>query len=1096
MLDLTFLGYQGRSAFHRNHMPEFDSTQRSAVESGNKTVIVTGPPGSGKTSIIEGRFEHLLRDKGAPLSSILVFTFSAATAARMRRRFEKIIGGSYCELWAHTYQSFARHAIKEFALTSRGEGGGAPASPVFITPFKEYLIVKELLRSEQRRLGSDLKGLASKDGLAREVTDFFNLLAQNLITPDDFAGMARSLTPRLNDLARLYSTYSDYLSEKNWIGPGASVGRAVRVLENHPEFLLESRSRFQHILADEFQELDPAQMRLFELLASKETSLFLAGDEDQRIYRFRGSATDQFRRIRNLRPDAETIRLGNSYRLSAKMATATANVIRHNHENAGETHGFESTSGIKVSHPYTDAIEQAYDVARSIKRRALDGGGPEAAPAYSDFAVLCRSTARSAVALEEAFSYYEVPYTLYNSTNFYRHPMTRCVAAFIRLFVDPGDDSSLLRVLSLPSLGIDAVELRRIINNLSRARGQSLYEALNASSVGAEDGETADALRNFFDYFENARKRIDDIDCPSAFAQSIMQDFFFGDILSADDQLIGSRAAGSLSLLHEVVRDIEGVFNTMRGACTLTDVAENMEHAFAHFSSQQENDPADERAEGVAIMTVHQAKGMEFPYVYLVDMTDEFFPRLGRSSTLLEGASASRLASALEKQKRKAPMGHTAARITLSVGEQLQEERRLAYVALTRASRELVVCYTEESNVAEPVQPSPFIDELLGKSQEDDATDDGVSETPSEAPPVDALSSLRLALNEQEIEGALRECVGGVSDAKAGARLSGLFESLGLDTGFICEKAPFEPDPERALDLCGHVYSASQLKTYLDCPRKFYFEKLLRIAPERPEDFGLGQLIHRALELFHKDGRNVSGEVSALEEEMKRIFQTIWNGRRGNDDGAPFRENYPTILQQTTIERRAWEILGRYIHTETRPAAKESADRKIIACESSMKFEVGGHKFVARIDRIDSVGTGHRIIDYKTSAASVMGSATIKKKFINVDDKDDYIPQDFQLPLYLLAARSEGYNPVELTYYWLSQTDSKGMFKRSGLGVGEGGPDFLTNEDVEAAERNIVGVVEQISSGNFRPDPSSSYGCRRCAFNPICGVDGKDDNDK
>jgi DNA helicase-2/ATP-dependent DNA helicase PcrA len=1071
-------------------MPDFDSRQRSAIETGKDTVIVNGPPGSGKTSILEGRFEYLLKDRGAPLSSILIFTFSAATVARLRRRFEEIIGGSYCELWAHTYQSFARHIIKEFTQTSRSEGGAAHGASVFITPFKEYLIVKELLRSEQRRLGSDLKGLASKDGLAREVTDFFNLLSENLITADAFAGMAQGLTPRVNDLARLYSMYADYLSEKNWIGPGASVGHAVRLLENHQEFLLEIRSGFQHILADEFQELDPAQMRLFELLASKDKTLFLAGDEDQRVYRFRGSMMDQFGRIRELRPEAETLRLENSYRLSAEMATASANLIRHNREDPGKARECESLSGVKVSQPYSDSIEQAYAVARDIKWRALDGGGPGAAPAYSDFAVLCRSAARSSPALEEAFSYYEVPYTLYNSTSFYKHPVTRCVAAFIRLFVDADDDPSLLRVLSLPSLEVDAVELKRIITNMSRSRGQSLYEALKGASSTLDDGRTAGGLRKFFDYFEDARKRIDDSDCPAAFVHAIMQDFFFGDILSAENILNASRDAGDLSLLHEVVRDIEGVFDTMRGRCNLSDVAENMEHAFAHFSSQQENNPANERAEGVAIMTVHQSKGMGFPYVYLVDMTDEFFPRLGRSATLLEGKSASRLSSALAKYNRSGPAGHDSPKIKLSIDEQLQEERRLAYVALTRASRELVVCYTEESHFSELAQPSPFINEFLGRSDEGDEA----PETSSDSPPVDALSALRLALNEQEIENALRECVGGVSDAKAKERLSTLFESLGLDAGFICEKAPFEADPELALDLSGHVYSASQLKTYLDCPRKFYFEKILRIAPERPEDFGFGQLIHSVLEAFHKDGRNISGEASALEGEMKRIFEAIWNGTGDSRDA--FRDKYPAVLQQTTIERRAWELLSRYIETETRYAAGETAPPEIIACESSIEFKVGSHDFIARIDRIDRIATGHRIIDYKTSAASIMRPATIKKRFINLDDTDDYTPQDFQLPLYLLAARSKGFDPVELSYYWLSQTDSKGMFKRSGLGVGEGGPDFLMDKDIEAAERNILAVVDQISSGKFRPEAASSYGCGRCDFNRVCGGGGRDDDDE
>ena len=1069
-------------------MFELDSTQRRAVESGSKTVFVTGPPGSGKTRCIAGRFEYLLKSQNIPLSSIIVFTFSAAPVAHLRRAVESIIGGSYRELWIHTYHSFAGHILSLHAMTPSSAGKKTSTAPIQVTPFSAYLVAKELLRIEQRNLKSDLKKVALKDGLAREIADFFGLLGQNLVMPDQFAKMSRNLPPRIKDLALLYSAYSDYFSKRNWVCPGDSVARAVEILQTDPDFAGELQRKFQHILVDEFQELDPGQLRLIELLVSGETSLFLAGDEDQRIYRFRGSLTDQIHRIIHRRPDAESIQLKKSFRLTPEICKASENLIAHNRATVKDEASASSEAEIDVI-SYSDSIEQAYDVARNIKRRVLDGADSEHSPEYSDFAVICRSTSRSGPALEEAFSFYSVPFILYNSTSFYRHPMTRCVAAFIRLLVDPSDDSSLLRVLNIPKFGLNAVSLKRTINERPKAQGESLFEMLKkvAATGAAEDEETTQGLTRFFDYFEDIRKQAIDTNCPSSVVHSIMQDLFFGGILANEDVPTGVRDARNLRLLYEVMSDIEGVFAGMRNRYTLADFAEHMEHAFAHFSSQQENDPADDPVEGVRILTVHQAKGMEFPFVYLVDATEEYFPRLGRSMTLLDGRSLGRMNKAFSALEGDDKTRSFVPELSLSMDEQLQEERRLAYVAITRAQERLVVCYTQESNLSESVQPSPFIQEFLGI---DEAL--GLErETTPDKNPAEPLSQLHAALNAQEIETALRQCLGNVMpDVDKRHRISGKLESLGLDSNFICDESPFEAKPERAIDLSGHVYSASQLSTYLTCPRMFYYDRLLRVAPERPEDFGLGQLIHNTLEHFHNDIRSFKAEPGMLQTAMENSFRTVWNGGGRNNMREAFREKYSAALQQAAVERRAASILRRYIDTEI----QEAPDREVVACEERVTFKVGDYDFVARIDRIDSAAEGHLIIDYKTSSSSVMKAITIKKKFVNVDGGPDYRPKDFQLPLYLMAARAAGYDPIELVYYWLSQEDSHGMFKRSSVCVGENGPDFLSAEEIASAEDNIIDVVKRIAAGDFEPVPVVSYECTRCAFASVC-TNGEEDSD-
>jgi ATP-dependent helicase/DNAse subunit B len=308
-----------------------------------------------------------------------------------------------------------------------------------------------------------------------------------------------------------------------------------------------------------------------------------------------------------------------------------------------------------------------------------------------------------------------------------------------------------------------------------------------------------------------------------------------------------------------------------------------------------------------------------------------------------------------------------------------------------------------------------------------------------------------------------------------------------LDAGFICRESPFEKEPERSLDLSAHKYSASQLATYLTCPRRFFYEKLLRIAPERPEDFGLGELIHRVLEQFHATVKHFSAERAFLEDALLKVFFGIWHGDPAGSEeqreGAFYRQ-YPTALQRETIRRRSEDILRRYVRTEM----SQSYDNEIIECEKNIDFLVGDYPFVARIDRIDAVSGGHYVIDHKTSASGPMGAKTIKKKFLNVDDDPAFAPQDFQLPLYMQAARSAGFKPVKLMYYWLARETAAGMFKKSSLDIGDDAPDSLSDDEIKTIEETIVDIVGQICEGEFASEPKASYECTRCSFDFMCDV--------
>jgi RecB family exonuclease len=347
-------------------------------------------------------------------------------------------------------------------------------------------------------------------------------------------------------------------------------------------------------------------------------------------------------------------------------------------------------------------------------------------------------------------------------------------------------------------------------------------------------------------------------------------------------------------------------------------------------------------------------------------------------------------------------------------------------------------------------------------------------------------------MNFQEIESALRTCMAQCPPCAGDMpALSSLFRSLDLDEDFICKEVPFAQEAPRALDLSKHIYSASQLHTYLACPRRFYYEKILKIAPERPEDFGLGQLVHAVLERFHEKVKSFSEVPEALVDSLNTTFRVVWLGGSDGDGRDAFSSQFGTVLQRSAIEHKAMAILDRYLRTEI----AQSQETEIVVCEKSVDFQIADYQFTARIDRVDRLAAAHCIIDYKTSASGPQKAATIKKQFLNIDGVDKYAPTDYQLPIYVFAARSAGFTPVELTYYWLAQEDAKGMFKRATLCVGNGGADCLSNEELRIVERDIAGVIGRIVAGDFEPRPRQSYDCRWCSFDIICSSQGEGDDE-
>jgi ATP-dependent exoDNAse (exonuclease V) beta subunit len=779
----------------------------------------------------------------------------------------------------------------------------------------------------------------------------------------------------------------------------------------------------------------------------------------------------------------EEYALEKSYRLPARLWDAACGLIGSAAESAVEAGASEVLRVMR----HKDPVEQAYEVAREIKQAVLNEGF-----SYSDCAVLCRSTAGSSLSLEEAFSYYGIPYVLYNSASFFLHPTVRLLADLVESILLPDKDAALKRALGIPGFNVGPMELRRVINAISSSPDGSLHDSL-LYFVNSESGVEAvkAPLKKALGYIEEKRMGLESGVPLVQIVRECVRELVFPEVLKKDLKA-GVLEAKNLRLFDQLVGDIENTLHELNPGCSLEEIIESLQHAFIHFSQYQENTPVDEIDEGVRIMTVHQAKGLEFPFVYIIDATEEYFPTLHKTAAVLDGRSLRRLSAALKKSFDVSSFSSPYFRFTMAPKEHLEEERQLLYVAITRASRRLVINYTEESHLGEQVEPSPFIEELVERNGLP------IGESAQSAP--DIFTQLALALNREEIETVLHSFIRMLPEIGVTGEDRRRLDEVGLDSEFIFAGHPFEREPAKAPEITHHRFSASQLSQYLSCPRRYFYEKILNIVPERPREFDVGELVHLALERFHTNVQDFQADGALLEAEIISIFRKIWTGAGNEED---FELRFSKALQREVVKRKVEQMLRRYVRTEsaqgsqtrasqtrasqTRASQTQAAQTQVVACERRLEFEVGGLPFVAKVDRIDFLknGGGHRIIDYKTSQSGPIGARTVKKLFLNMDEKEDYAPVDFQLPLYLIGARVAGYDPVELCYYWLAQENSAGMFKKSTLPVGSG-KDHLNDGELEIAKNAIVGIASRILAGDFPPEPRSGFDCQRCLFEYVC----------
>ena len=605
-------------------LAELNPAQKEAVEAISGPLLILAGPGSGKTRVITHRVAYLIRVCGVSPHRIMAVTFTNKAAREMEERLHRLVSGSVRDLTLGTF-----HAICARILRRDGKAGGIDPRFVIYDEDDQLSLIKQ---------GIQQVGLDPKQYAPGAIASAITAAKSRLLTPQDYIQRSRSYFDEV--VGRIYERYQQLLGESNALDFDDLLMKTVQLFKVSPELLSRYQARYLHLLVDEFQDTNLVQYELIRQLGGKFRNICVVGDPDQSIYSWRFADLRNILNFEKDYPEAKVVLLEQNYR-STKMILETASaVISANEQRKPKDLWTDNELGelTTVVETYTEQEEAQFvvnEVEHLVEQDKLK---------LSDCAVMYRTNAQSR-ALEEAFVRYGIPYKLVASTRFYERREVKDVIAYLRLIQNPSDSVSLLRIIKVPGRGIGQHSLSQL-SDWAKSIGVSQYEALRliAESKGDEhqppfSPRISKVLTGFIKLIDGFRGRSQELNMVDLFDLVVEGSGYKGHILSQAD---GEERWENILELRTVaqqygdLRPPDGLAAFLEGVTLVSDV-----------------DGLNESAGGVTLITLHQAKGLEFPVVFIVGMEEGILPHFK----------------------------------SFDDPEQMEEERRLCYVGITRAKR-------------------------------------------------------------------------------------------------------------------------------------------------------------------------------------------------------------------------------------------------------------------------------------------------------------------------------------------------------------------------------------------------------------------------
>lgn len=888
-------------------LKQLNKKQKEAVIYDKGPLLLVAGAGTGKTTVLINRLAYLVLEKKVSVDSVLLLTFTEKAAQELEERADKILPYGYTDLWISTFHGFAERVLRDYAL----EIGLNPAFKL-LNQTEQWLLIRnnftDFNLDYYRPLGNPTKFIS-------ELIKHFSRLKDENISTIDYLDYAKKISEaaksvedeeeakRIKELASAYEKYNQLLLDGGFMDFGDLIVYLLKLFNERPVILKYFRQKFKQVMVDEFQDTNLAQYELVKLLAAPENNLTVVGDDNQSIYKFRGASLSNILQFKDDYPEAKEIVLNENYRSRQEILDRAYDFIKHNDPNTLE-YKLKIDKSLKAANPayqkevvfspidfynFNNQEEEISFVVSKIKELKEEDKNVS----YSDFAILVRAN-DTAMPFVKELSRQEIPNQFMSWRGLYYKPIILDSLAYLRTLSNYHDAVSLFRVLNMNVFAISHSDIITI-NKMAARKNWSLYEALeNIRLITGINKESKDKVNALLKLIKDHSDLVPKSSPSRIFLRFAYESGFLKNLDYDRDLEIFSY----LNQFYQKIKKAEEA----KPDLNLSEFLQMMDMELeAGESGSLKLDFTDNDC--VKIMTVHGAKGLEFKYVFLVNLVDKKFPTINRSEKI-------EIPEALVKEK------------VVSSGDfHLEEERRLFYVAITRAKERIFLTGAKDYGGAKEKKPSRFISELKLKN-----------------------------IIEPEIS---------LSDKNEFLKDLHYLNSRPLE--MLGEKLPPEKYPLPT------KFSFSQLAAFAVCPLQYKFAFVLKIpADSDKSSLIFGRVLHNTLynfllpalsdglkqaEIFPVKKQNIAPEKIFSQERLLEIYQEFWqeDGYRSKEDKEEYRKRGREALVNF------WQYY------------QDNKNREVLLLEKNFSFKIGHDIIRGAIDRVDRLEDGSlEIIDYKT----------------------------------------------------------------------------------------------------------------------------------
>ena len=641
-----------------NMLDKLNERQKEAVLATEGPVLVLAGAGSGKTTVLVNRIAYMISEKHIRPWNILAITFTNKAAREMKDRIERLLGDTAKDMWIGTF-----HSVCVRILRGCIDLLGYSRDFVIYDTADTKTVMKECLRE----LDIDEKSFP-----VRNVLSIISNAKNDLMDAATFENVYKS-DYRMSIIAKIYYRYQTKLRKNNAVDFDDIILNTVKILSENPDVLSKYQDKFQYILVDEYQDTNNSQYLLINLLAQANRNLCVVGDDDQSIYKFRGANIGNILNFEDDYSDVQKITLDQNYRSTQNILDAANSVISNNKGRMGKSLWTSNGDGNKVFvYTGTNEYDEARYIARQIKKHFDEQGS------FSDCAILYRTNAQSRV-IEEMLMRESVPYKVLSGLRFYDRKEIKDIIAYLRVVYNPNDDVSLARIINEPKRKIGNATLEKA-RNIAREKETSLYDVISHADDYPEFKTAIKKLLSFSEIIQSLIKLKDTVTIEELTGR-ILNDTGYMPALVMEDTTESKTRIENLGEFISVITEFEKNEETGN---TLGEFLENI-------SLVSDIDGYDENEDSAVLMTIHSAKGLEFPIVFLSGLEEGLFPGMR----------------------------------SMESDDDIEEERRLCYVAITRAKEQLYITKTISRTIhgkTMPTTASRFFKEIPVEYLEDKTT--------------------------------------------------------------------------------------------------------------------------------------------------------------------------------------------------------------------------------------------------------------------------------------------------------------------------------------------------------------------------------------